>query len=269
MKKLVFIFFLAFSSFPIQAWAFDHSHSQWDHLLAKHVRWIRSGTASEADYTGFKADGASLKVYLDKLSAVPRREFDGWVKEQQLAFLINAYNAFTVELILTKYPDVASIKDIGSLFSSPWKKNFFTFLGERQNLDWIEHEMIRKPGIYDDPRIHAAVNCASVGCPALRNEAFIADKLDAQLEDNMYRFLKDKARNRYNPKTGRIEVSRIFDWYREDFQKGYRGIKSLKSFFARYADLLSETPEGREKVGKSQAEITFLDYDWNLNDLSR
>ena len=159
-------------------------------------------------------------------------------------------NAFTVELILTRYPDVNSIKDLGSFFTSPLKKKFFTLLDEERHLDWIEHEMIRKPGMYDDPRIHAAVNCASTGCPALRNEAFIAGILDVQLEDNMRRFLTDKTRNRYDSKTRNLEVSKAFDWYREDFQKGYLGIHSLEGFFAEYADLLAETPEGRETARK-------------------
>ena len=269
MKYLRGVFLLIIFSFPVQIGAFDHTHSRWNGLLAKHVRWISGGTASQVDYTGFKADNSLLEAYLNDLSAVFQTEFDAWGKDRQLAFLINAYNAFTIQLILTEYPEVDSIKDLGSFFTNPWKKKFFTLLDEKRHLDWVEHEKIRKPGIYDDPRIHSAVNCASIGCPALRNEAFVADELDSQLEDNMRRFLTDKSRNRYNPKTGNLEVSKVFDWYREDFQKGYLGINSLKEFFAGYADLLSNTSEGRERVRKGQAKIIFLRYDWNLNDASR
>ena len=257
-----------FFSFPVQAGAFDHTHTLWNELLAKHVQWISGGAASQVDYAGFKTDILSLEAYLNELSAVAQTEFDAWGKDQQLAFLINAYNAFTIQLILTEYPDVASIKDLGSFFTNPWKKKFFTLLEEKRYLDWIEHEMIRKPGVYDDPRIHAAVNCASIGCPALRAEAFVAGALDSQLEDNMRRFLMDKSRNRYNSRTGMLEVSKVFDWYREDFQKGYLGFHSLKEFFAGYADLLANTPEGQQEVGKGRAKIIFLKYDWDLNDAS-
>ncbi|MDM8537651.1 DUF547 domain-containing protein, partial [Desulfobacterales bacterium HSG17] len=186
MNKLTYIFMGIFIfSMPVSSQAFDHKHTTWDHLLTKHIKWIKNGTASQVDYSGLKKDHAKLKLYINSLSGVTQKEFKSWTKEQQLAFLINAYNAFTIELILTKYPDLKSIKDIGSFLKNPWKKKFFNLLGKLRNLDWIEHDIIRKPGVYDDPRIHAAVNCASVGCPALRNSAFKADSLDADLEDNM------------------------------------------------------------------------------------
>jgi hypothetical protein len=248
------------------AGAFDHGHGEWGQLVEKHVVWIDGGTGSQVDYAGFQKDRSRLSAYLDSLSAVSRETFDGWSRDHRLAFLINAYNAFTVELILTRYPDLTSIKDLGSLLSSPWKKRFFNLLGDRRHLDWIEHDMIRKPGVYDDPRIHAAVNCASVGCPALRNEAFVAERLDGQLEDNMTRFLKDRSRNRYNPRSGKLEVSRIFDWYGDDFRKGYRGYETLEGFFAGYADLMADDPAPRERIRSKQVKIDFLEYDWRLND---
>ncbi|MBU4324042.1 MAG: DUF547 domain-containing protein, partial [Gammaproteobacteria bacterium] len=116
--------------------AFDHNHAAWDALLKKHVRWLPDGKQSRANYKGFAADRAALKAVLDGLSAVPKATFDGWSKSQQMAFLINAYNAFTVELILTRYPDLKSIKELGSFIQSPWKKKFFTLLGEQRHLDW-------------------------------------------------------------------------------------------------------------------------------------
>lgn len=247
---------------------FDQEHSAWDRLLKAHVQWINDGTASVVDYAGFKRDHEKLRAYLDRLSGVSMETFDSWTKDQRLAFLINAYNAFTVELILSKYPNLESIKDLGSLFSNPWKKEFFTLLGKKRNLDWIEHERIRKDGVYDDPRIHAAVNCASIGCPALRDEAFTAPKLDRQLEDQMRRFLKDRTRNRNNPDTGKLEVSKIFDWYGGDFSRGWMGYDSLKGFFAKYADLLADAPENVEKIKNQKADISFLDYDWKLNDVT-
>lgn len=248
------------------AWAqFDHGYAGWDALLKKQVRWLPDQKQSRVDYDGFKADRAALKKVLEAMSAVPPAEFERWSREQQMAFLVNAYNAFTVELVLTRWPDLKSIKDLGSLLQSPWKKRFFVLLGEERHLDWIEHEQLRPR--YKDPRIHAAVNCASIGCPALRPEAFVAPRLEAQLDDGMLRFMSDRTRNRYNPQRGRLEVSRIFDWFGEDFRLGHRGIASLPAFMARYADVLADAPADRERIRAQQASIAFLDYDWKLNDV--
>ena len=141
------------------------------------------GNASQFQYKGLLLDRPALKAYLDGLSAVPRPEFEAWSRPRRLAFLINAYNAYTVELILTRYPDLKSIKDLGSLVQNPWKKKFFQLLGQPTSLDGIEQDMLRQRGVYDDPRIHFAVNCASIGCPMLREEAYVPERLDAQLAE--------------------------------------------------------------------------------------
>jgi len=250
---------------PIHAADFDHRHTAWNTLLQQHVRWINDGVASQVDYAGFKADQKPLDNYLESLSAVPAETFDSWSSAKRLAFLINAYNAYTLSLILTKYPDLDSIKDLGSLFSSPWKKMFFSLLGKPRSLDTVEHGMIRAPGVYDDPRIHMAVNCAAIGCPALRDEAYRGDRLDAQLDDAVARYLKDRTRNRYNAARRTIEAGKIFDWYAEDFEKGYRGISSLKQFFARHADHLTDVPAQRRLIRNQQSDISFTPYDWRLN----
>jgi hypothetical protein len=264
---LILLLTLVISLVGAEVLAFDHQHSGWDQLLKKHVRWINEGTASQVDYAGFNKDTEHLQRYLDTLSAVSQVEFGRWSKAQQLAFLINAYNAFTVQLVLSKYPDLKSIKDLGSLFRSPWQKEFFQLLGKPRNLDEIEHGMIRHKGVYDEPRIHFAVNCASIGCPALRDEAFVADKLDNQLEDSFRRFLADRSRNRFNPQTGSVEVSKIFDWYKEDFSSGYRNFNSLHEVFARYAKLLADRAEDQQRLKEGRVSIQFLDYDWGLNDV--
>lgn len=173
-----------------QAAALDTSYAAWDALLKKHVKWLPDGKQSRVDYKGFAADRAALKAVLAEWSAVTPAQFAALARDQQMAFLINAYNGFTVELILTRYPGLKSIKDLGSLLQSPWKNKFFTLLGEPRHLDWIEHEQLRPK--YNEPRVHAAVNCASIGCPALRPEAFVAAKLDAQLDDGMLRFMGDR-----------------------------------------------------------------------------
>lgn len=256
-------FTLACTTGSAQA-AFDHTHSQWDTLVKKHVKWLPGGHASQADYRGFLADHASLQTYLATLSAVRHAEYDAWTQMQKLAFLINAYNAFTVKLILTEYPDLKSIRELGSFFKSPWKQRFFTLLGQRRHLDDIEHGLIRTSGVFDDPRIHMAVNCASIGCPALRNESFVAERLDAQLDDGVARFLSDRSRNRAD--SSGLEISSIFDWYGEDFAKK---AGSVAKWLAQYAALLSDDDRVRQLLKQAALPVRFLDYDWALNDLNR
>ncbi len=250
----------------LPALALDHSHRAWDELLKRHVRYAQNGNASQVSYAGLARDRAALKAVLDDYQKVTRAEFDGWSKPQQQAFLINAYNALTVEKILTRYPGIKSIRDFGSVFGNPWKDRFFTLFGQPSYLDAIEHEILRKEGAYDEPRVHVAVVCASIGCPMLRTDAFTPESLEAQLEDGMRRFLSDRTRNRYNPQARKLEVSKIFDWYGKDFEKGHRGYTTLKATLAKYADLLAERPEDRAAVREQKADIAFLDYDWTLND---
>ena len=246
-----------------QTEAFDQRHSAWAALLKKHVVVLDGGHASQLRYAGMAADRAALKAYLAQLSAVPAAMLESWPKPQQMAFLINAYNAFTVELILGKYPKLASIKDLGNLLQSPWKQSFVPLLGGTLSLDQIEHENLRTPGRFNDPRIHFAVNCASVGCPMLREEAFVADRLDAQLDEQSLRFLSDRSRNRYAD--GKLQVSKIFDWYGADFKQGHRGITSLPVFLARYATQLADAPADRSRIQAGTVPVAFLDYDWALN----
>ena len=237
--------------------------------MKKHVKYVQGGNASRVDYAGFMKDRAQLKAVLDDYRKVTKAEFDTWTKPQQQAFLINAYNAFTVEKILTRYPDIKSIRDFGTVFGNPWKDKFFTLFGQPAYLDLIEHETLRKEGVYDDPRVHVAVVCASIGCPMLRDDAFTPEKLEAQLEDGMRRFLSDRTRNRYDPRSRKLEISKIFDWYGKDFEKGQKGYASVKATMARYADLLADKPEERAAVRDQRAEVAFLDYDWSLNDAGR
>ncbi|GCL63299.1 DUF547 domain-containing protein [Pseudaquabacterium pictum] len=251
---------------PAAAQALDHSHAAWTALLKKHVVLLRGGQASQVRYAGMATDRPALKAYLASLSAVDAAAFAGFGKAQQMAFLINAYNAFTVELILGKYPGLASIKDLGSLLSNPWKPKWIPLLGQTLSLDDIEHGRLRARGRYDDPRIHFAVNCASIGCPMLREEAFTGDRLDAQLAEQTRRFMSDRTRNRWDTAGGRLQVSKIFDWYGEDFRLGHQGIASLPAFLAAHADLLADAPADRVRIRSAQVPIGFLDYDWALND---
>lgn len=250
---------------PLAAQSFDHRHEAWTALLKKHVLLLRGGQASQVRYAGFAADRGALTAYLNSLSGVSQTAYAGFSKPQRQAFLINAYNAFTVELILTKFPNLKSIKDLGTLLQSPWKPKWVPLLDGKVSLDDIEHNLLRKRGDFDDPRVHFGVNCASIGCPGLREEAFVAERLDAQLDQQTLRFMSDRTRNRYNPQRGRLELSKIFDWFGEDFRLGHRGISSLAAFAGRYADQLADTPADRERVRAGTVDISFTDYDWNLN----
>lgn len=242
------------------AQAFDHS--PWDHLLKAHVHWQRDGVASTVDYAGMRADGNKLDAYLASLSKVDQSTFEHFSKNQKLAFLINAYNAFTVKLILKqpKLPD--SIKDIGSLFSGPWDQRFFTLLGKKRTLDDVEQDLIRGNPAIMDPRAHFALNCASIGCPALRPEAYTSDKLDQQLNDNLRRFLSDRTRNRYDANDHALKVSHIFDWYSGDFAEA---AGSVDAFLAEHGKALGLPTAARRQLKAGKLSVDFLKYDWSLN----
>lgn len=276
MKTLLLALLL--TAFPLisNAQSFDHDHKTWSTLLKKHVVLIDGGKASQMRYAGLAQDRAALKNYLDTLSKVSAQEFSGWTKAQQMAFLINAYNAWTAEKILTRYPNIKSVWDFGKIFGNPFKDKFFMLFGREFTLDMIEHETLRKPGVYNEPRVHFAANCASVGCPMLREEAYVAERLDAQLEEQTRRFLADRSRNRYNATDNTLEVSEIFKWFSEDWTSGYRGfdnkgpaMQSREQFFAKYAVLLADQPAQQKLIAERKATIRHLDYDWALNDVRK
>jgi hypothetical protein len=246
MDARVILLSLALVATPVAA--FDHSHAAWDALLRKHVVLLEGGKASQLRYAGMAQERAALRQYLQELSSVGEAEFQALSAPQQVAFLINTYNAYTVEKILTRYPDIRSVWDFGKFFGNPFRDEFFSLLGRKASLDAIEHGILRKR--YAEPRIHFALNCASVGCPMLREEAYVAPRLEQQLEEQAVRFLSDRSRNRY--REGRLEVSMIFDWFREDFEP-------REAFLLRYAALLGVPSGARPK-------LAFLDYDWSLND---
>ena len=248
-------FLLLLLAIAAQAQGFDHAHQAWDTLLKKHVVLVDGGKASKLDYAGMAQERAALREYLQTLARVSAAEFSGWSRPEQIAFLVNAYNAHTVEKILTRYPNLKSIWDFGRFFANPFRDPFFSLLGERMTLDRLEHEILRKK--YPDPRVHYAVNGASIGCPMLREEAYAGANLDNQLQEQARRFLSDRSRNRV--RGGRLEVSKIFDWFREDFEP-------LERYFAPYARMLSDDPGQQQLVADGKARISFLDYDWSLND---
>lgn len=242
-----------------QLFAFDHSHQNWQLVLDQSV--VLEGRKSWVDYRLLSRDQMRLNDYLTEISSVTQSEYDAWESSQRLAFLINAYNALTIQLILTEYPDLKSIKDLGGLFSSPWKKKFFNLLGESRYLDYIEHEMLRKD--FNEPRIHFAIVCASIGCPPLRKEAFLADRIDDQLQRAMVNFLSDADKNQVNQAENRLELSPIFKWFSEDFEKATGSVQAF---------VIPWIPFGRDTFDGMEADkipIDYLPYDWALNDINR
>jgi len=261
LKVLAFICLLAAGSMSAQAGEFDHDI--WDGLLKRHVITLGQGEVTQVDYAGMAAERTQLTRYLDSLSGIRRDSFEAWPKNEQLAFLINAYNAWTVELILTAYPDIESIKDLGSLFESPWEKKFIPLLGSILSLDEIEHGYIRAEGRYQNPNVHFAVNCASIGCPPLLAGAYTAERLTAQLQTSADNFLRDRQRNRFEGNT--LYLSSIFKWYREDFERGWGGYLALTDFLAEHARSLGLSNDDVSRLRAGEIDIEYLDYNWLLN----
>ncbi len=230
---------------------FDHGHKEWTTLLKETV--VLKGKQGLVNYKKVIAKKTLLDSYLLKLSNVKEDEFNKWSSNKRLSFLINAYNAFTFKLIIDNYP-TKSIRKI----RRPWKKRFFKLFGKDTHLDNIEHDIIRKK--YNEPRIHFAVVCASIGCPSILPVAFTFDKLDKQLENATKNFLSDTNKNRYNKDKKRWELSKIFKWYGKDFKE----YGDLRNYVAKY--IITDSKE-RNRVLIEDYSIDYLDYDWSLNEL--
>lgn len=211
-------------------------------LLKKHVINAR------VNYTGLKKDEKKLDKYLNLLSHTDIKSLS---RNDQYAFYINAYNAFTLKLILSRYPGINSIKEIGGFFSNPWKKKFIPLQGKTVNLDYIEHQVLRPR--FKDPRVHFAINCASKSCPALRNEPYEAAQLEDQLDEQAHTFINDKKHNFYKDNT--LYLSQIFKWFKDDFND------NVFLFIKQYAD--GDLKEILRT--ESGIKINYLEYNWSLN----
>lgn len=221
-------------------------HAAYDRLLKKYVN-----EKGLVNYKGFKADELAFNQYLALLSKNPPAT--SWSRADQMAYWINAYNAYTIRLILDHYP-VQSIKDIGSkiqipFVTTPWAAKFFTIGGNKMSLDEIEHGTLRKQ--YNDPRIHFALVCASISCPRLRNEAYTAAQLDRQLDEQGRDFLNNPTKNKIAKDA--TQLSKYFDWYKGDWNQGGQSV-------VKWVDKYSTT-----KIDNS-TKISFLDYNWKLNE---
>lgn len=213
--------------------------SIYNDLLQKHV--TKDGFV---DYKSFKADESKLDTYIEYLEKTSPAS--SWSEDKQKAFWINAYNAYTIKLILENYP-LKSIMDIKKDGKTAWKISFAKVGGKTYTLDHIEHEILRK-NLFD-PRIHVGVNCASISCPKLGNIAFTEENVHANLEELMKTFINDSSRNKISNK--KVQISSIFDWFKKDFTKNGSVIDYLNKYSSTEIN--------------SDAEISYLKYDWSLN----
>jgi hypothetical protein len=214
-------------------------------VLKKHVK------DGLVDYSGLKSNPGQLNEFLDQASLVTRQSFNSWNKNEQLAFLINLYNAATLALVEENYP-VNSIKDIAGSAGGPWEQPVVNLFGENITLNSLESEVIRKN--YPEPRVHFALVCAALGCPVLINKPYEPQILDEQLKMQTKAFLADITKNSIDVNKQLIKLSPIFDWYREDFISASGSVLGfVNPYFGNQAN--------------SGFGIEYTDYDWSLNDL--
>ena len=221
------------------------NHEIWAELLGKYI------TPGGVDYTGFKAAEDRLDQYLKVLEDTDPEKLP---RNEQYAYYINAYNAWTIRLILSGYPGVKSIKDFGTILKSPWQKKWVRINGKVITLDNVEHNILRPR--FKDPRVHFAINCSAASCPPLRPEPYLGPTLDQQLDDSTRSFVNDANSYRFEGNT--LYVSRIFKWFSEDFDEDALG------FYLKYAKGdLKEKLTGQ----KDNIQVKYLHYDWSLNDV--
>lgn len=236
------IFLLLFALFCPSALAIDNS--LYADLLDSYVK------NGSVDYLGFKNDEAQLDRYL---ALIDKTDPDTLSRNDQLAFYLNAYNAYTIKLILNNFKNgkpLPSIRKIGGFFSKPWGIKFCKVGGKILTLDNIEHDIIRPT--FKDARIHFAANCASKSCPPLISSPYEGVTIDQQLNNNVRAYLHDKQQNYFKNNT--LYASKIFDWYAEDFP-------ATTEFFKQYAE-----GELKEALTAAQnVQVKYLDYDWSLN----
>lgn len=249
--------------------SFDHS--VYDSVLAAYVQ------DGQVDYARLKTERGALDRYVEQLGSVEADEFAGWEEAERVAYLINAYNAVMLKIVIDHYPIEPagfftarrylypnnSVRQIDGVFDGIRH----TVAGEPMTLDDIEHARLRAD--YSEPRVHFALVCAAESCPPLRDEAYVGARLDAQLDDQGDAFVNDPRRNRVDRDDGVVYLSKIFDWFGEDFadfapESGYRGTEATRGVLAFVSRYLPEADA--EYLREGDYEVEFLDYDWTLND---
>lgn len=255
-----------------ESFAFDHSHSLWSSLLRTHV------SDGLVDYQSLQEEQELLNSYLESLDSVSSKDMETWSRDEQLAFWINAYNAFTVRVILDHYPiSTWTVKGLvvprNSIIQihGAWKKLSWEVAGESLTLDQIEHTIIRPR--YQEPRIHFSIVCASIGCPDLRREAFVALDLEQQLHEQTLAYLGDPDKGvRFDFEERRISVSRIFKWFTEDFavygaaNSEFSQHSGKARIVLGYLSPYFPDTHSQALLRSENLDFDYLSYDWTLND---
>lgn len=208
------------------------------------------------DYARLKSQPQDLDAYLHSLARLPAVEVDAWPRADRLALFLNLYNAATLRLVADHFP-IGSIRDIGLLPGSAWKREVVRFGGRTMSLDHLEHGILR-PG-FREPRVHFALVCAARGCPPLRSEPYLPDRLDAQLDDQARRFLAQSGKNRLDPESRTLWLSPIFEWFAEDFTAGGR---TVAEYVRPY---LPAEARARWPAPGEALRVRHTEYDWSLN----
>ena len=269
--SVLFIIFTAQKS----GYELEFDHSLFDKLLRNNV------TNGMVNYRNIKdADFGILEQYLHKLENVDPADFEKWDRNSKLAFWINAYNAITIYGIVINYPleyggllarlrfPKSSIRQINKV----WDRVFTNVMGKGITLNQIEHDILRVE--FDEPRIHFAIVCASVGCPRLMSEAYIPEKLDEQINKAAKDFVNRKKYIDYDSGNNILHLSSIFDWYKDDFKysensewldKYGKDERGIVEFVERY----SKNEALRKQMKENKVKIKYLDYDWSLNELKK
>jgi len=228
----------------------------WGAILARHTREVGDAAGVRVDYRGLRESSDWTRLVAGLGDATPPGPDR---RAGQLAFWIDAYNILAIDLVV-RHPGIESIRDIGSLLRPVWDREAGSVGGRARSLGEIEHEILRPLG---EPRIHAAIVCASVSCPSLRREPFAAERLEDQLDDQMRRWLADPAKGlRVDRASGTLHLSRVFDWFAEDFERG----GGVLAFVSRYAP--ASEREWLAARG-DEVRIRYLPYDWSLNALDQ
>ena len=220
-------------------------------LLAEHTYAVSDTAGTRVDYASLKRSSAWRRLVASLADVHPSRT------GRDMAFWINAYNVLAIDLVVQDYP-VDSIRDIGSIFQAAWDHEAGSIGGTPHTLGEIEHEILRPLG---DPRIHAAIVCASTSCPSLHREPYTQESLDAQLDKAVRSFLENTEKGLHiDPERKRVKLSRIFDWFADDFG----GSAAVTDFAARYSP-----PPARRWILENRSGVTieYFTYDWSLNDL--
>lgn len=248
-------------------------HSIWDGLLRDHVVMTQQGQVSRIDFPALSVKLGYLNSYLSNVSQVKRSQFESWDRSEQLAFLINAYNALTVERRLRVSSSPARLKALPprnirekmvlmSWIKNQWNVQLVSMLGEMMTVKEFEENWIRKPGLYDEPRVHFALYRGFHEGPALLNRAYDGMQLEQQLEVVTRTFLSNRSRNKLDTVTYTLEVSELFDWYQSDFERGWQGWSSLSQFFVQYHNHLADNPEAEQMLADDNFQIRFQEFNW-------